>query len=97
MSRLVSLEKKLDRDPAYAEKYYKEMERLFHEGYAVVTDATANHGKVQWYIPHFGVCNRNKPEKVRLVFDAAYRYQGVSLNDKLLPGPDLIRSLLEVL
>jgi len=36
-------------------------------------------------------------KKVHVVFDCAASYQGVSLNNKLLQGPDLTNSLLGVL
>ncbi|GBP89423.1 hypothetical protein EVAR_89131_1 [Eumeta japonica] len=49
-----------------------------------------------WYLPHFAVTHPQK-KKVRLVFDAAARTNGKCLNDALLTGPDLIRSLLGVL
>ncbi|GBP86344.1 hypothetical protein EVAR_55271_1 [Eumeta japonica] len=47
-------------------------------------------------VPHFAVTHPQK-KKVRLVFDAAARTNGKCLNDALLTGPDLIRSLLGVL
>ena len=37
--------------------------------------------------------NPNKPGKIRRVCDAACRYQGSSLNDHLITGPDLLNSL----
>ncbi|KAL7293527.1 hypothetical protein TKK_0012970 [Trichogramma kaykai] len=53
-------------------------------------------GKI-WYLPHFGVQNINKPNRVRVVFDAAAKSQLVSFNDLLLSGPDLLKSLSGVL
>ena len=53
--------------------------------------------KPQWYIPHHPVLNPHKPEKVRRVCNAAAKYNGVSLNDKLMPGPDLLNSLLGII
>ncbi|XP_064646670.1 uncharacterized protein LOC135499678 [Lineus longissimus] len=47
-----------------------------------------------WYIPHFGVVNPEKNDKVRIVFDCSARYKDTSLNDNLLQGPDLTNSLL---
>ena len=53
-------------------------------------------GKIR-YLPHHGVYHPHKPGKVRVVFDCSAKYQGMSLNDKLLKGPDLINPLVGVL
>ena len=45
----------------------------------------------------FSTLNPNKPGKLRLVFDAAGRTDGTSLNDTLLRGPDLLNPLPAVL
>ena len=39
----------------------------------------------------------SKPNKCRVVFDAAARFNDVSLNDQLYQGPDLANSLIGVL
>ena len=54
-------------------------------------------GPRDWFLPIFPVFNTNKPGKVRVVFDAAAKVQGVSLNTYLLNGPDLLAGLLSVL
>ena len=41
--------------------------------------------------------NPNKPDKLRVVFDCAAQYNGVSLNSQLLQGPDLTNNLVGVL
>ena len=50
--------------------------------------------KLQWYLPHHPVINPHKLKKVRRVYNAAAKYQGMALNDKLLSGPDLLQSLI---
>ena len=50
-----------------------------------------------WYLPLFGVHHPKKPTQIRGVFDASAKYNGVSLNDVLLTGPDLTNSLLGVI
>jgi len=54
-------------------------------------------GPRTWYLPHSPVLNPNKPEKVRVVFDAAAEYGGTSLNNNLLQGPDCTNNLVGVL
>jgi transposase InsO family protein len=96
--RLQSLKRKfLDED--YKQKYCKFMEMLISRGYArKLNEQEVNtRGPRTWYLPHHGVIHPQKPNKVRVVFDAASKYQGVSLNNQLMQGPDLTNSLLGVL
>ena len=65
------------------------------KGYiAAVTNQDA---KNIWYLPHHAVINKQKPDKIRRVTNAASKYKGVSLNDALLTGPDLLCNLLGLL
>ncbi|XP_065082427.1 uncharacterized protein LOC135704845 [Ochlerotatus camptorhynchus] len=50
-----------------------------------------------WYLPLFPMFNPNKPGKVRIVWDAAAKTNGVSLISMLLTGPDLLTPLDYVL
>ena len=52
---------------------------------------------MKWYIPHNGINHLHKPGKIRIVFDCSAKYQGKSLNDLLLNGPDLTNILFGVL
>ena len=49
------------------------------------------------YVPHTGVYHPKKPDQIRVVFDCSASYEGVSLNDYLLQGPDLMNDLLGIL
>ena len=74
------------------------MNDLFAKGYAKEVsheEMEGKHGEV-WYLPHHPVINPQK-EKVRIVFDCAAKYNGVSLNSRVLQGPDLANKLVGVL
>ncbi len=52
----------------------------------------------QWFLPHFPVVKEDRvTTKVRVVFDAAVKHEGKSLNDAIWPGPKLQRDLVDVL
>ena len=72
---------------------------MISKGHATPVPSEEIHGQRGhvWYLPHFGVYHPKKPTKVRVVFDASAEFDGVSLNKVLLPGPDLMNSLLGVL
>lgn len=98
LQRALSLQHKLKWNPALHEEYTAFMSDLLSKGYAVevpTTQLNRKDGK-QWYIPHHGVYHPQK-KKLRVVFDCAASYQGVSLNSELLQGPDLTSSLIGVL
>ncbi|CAK1596115.1 unnamed protein product [Parnassius mnemosyne] len=92
INRLVSIEKKLDRNEELKQKYNEEMNSLIQKGYAEIAPKNSTPGKT-WYLPHFDVHNPMKPEKFRIVHDAAAKTKGMALNDFLLTGPDLLQSL----
>ena len=54
-------------------------------------------GPRTWYLPMHPVTNPNKPGKIRVVNDAAALFEGTSLNNVLLTGPDLLNSLVGIL
>ena len=49
------------------------------------------------YIPHHGVLNTNKPNRVRVVFDASGKINKSCLNDNLWPGIDSLNNLVLVI
>ncbi|XP_059049478.1 uncharacterized protein LOC131844582 [Achroia grisella] len=99
LSRLNGLNKGFKRDPNYQLLYKQNIEAYVEKGYAeecVVDDGILSNSRL-WYLPHFGVTNPNKPGKLRIVHDASAKSSGVSLNSLLLPGPDLLQSLVGIL
>lgn len=94
--RLFSLERKLDNDPEYAKIFYREIQRFIDLGYAKEVDVSVVRSR-SFYLPVFGVVNENKPGRIRPVHDAAAKTAGVSLNDQLEAGPDLLQYLPGVL
>ena len=96
-SRLESLKKRMLKDEKFQNDYTAFIRNMIDSGYAEeVRDGQAVKGK-EWYIPHHGVYNPQKPEKIRVVFDCAAKFNGISLNDILLPGPNLLNSLQGIL
>ena len=97
--RLVTLKKRLSQNPCVYEDYRNFMNALLvndHAEEVAECDLARNDGKI-WYLPHHSVYSLNKPNKIRVVFDGSSKYCGVSLNDKLLQGPDQTNSLVGVL
>ena len=74
------------------------MNDYIDKGYAVKLseEEAARTSSHTWYLPHHGVINRKK-SKVRVVYDAAARFEVTALNKELLQGPLLNNSLVGVL
>lgn len=98
-TRLLSIERKMKQNPVFAERYNDIIDGYVQKGYArkLCQQEVDQADNKTWYLPHFAITNPNKPEKMRIVFDAAAFSNGVSLNSMLLKGPDLNRPLLAVL
>lgn len=97
--RLSLLKQKFLKNPDYASRYKAEVDKLITQGHAekapVPSDDNGEH--TRWFLPHHGVQNPLKPDKLRVVFDCACKFRDVSLNDELLQGPDLTNPLVHVL
>ena len=97
--RLQSLKRRLLMNPDLLKPYTKEMEAVIareHAERVVTEDADEVQGR-GWYLPHHCVMNPNKPEKLRIVYDCAAKFEGTSLNDRVLQGPDLTNKLIGVI
>lgn len=88
--RPVCLERKMSRDPRLRENLNQQIKDYVTKGYArklSEIEEVARNPRT-WYLHVFAVQNPNKPGKIRMVWDAAARVNGISLNDTLLKGPD---------
>lgn len=91
--------RKMLKDEKYRQDYINFVENVIAQGYAEKVSRetfSLKPGKV-WYIPHHGIYHPKKPEKIRVVFDCSARFYGTSLNDQLLPGPNLTNTLVGIL
>ncbi|XP_041785587.1 uncharacterized protein LOC121600865 [Anopheles merus] len=99
MRRYKCLQKRMSKDSVLAKAVIEKMRDYERQGYIrrLSPEELSMKGPRDWFLPIFPVFNANKPGKVRVVFDAAAKAQGVSLNTYLLNGPDLLAGLLSVL
>ncbi|XP_075534522.1 uncharacterized protein LOC142568489 [Dermacentor variabilis] len=96
LSRLLSLRRSLRKNPETRERFVNFMNELFIKGHA--EEAPPLHVDEEcWYLPIFGVHHPQKPDQIRVVFDSSAQYEGVSLNNVLLTGPDLTNNLVGIL
>ncbi|XP_046869366.1 uncharacterized protein LOC124462012 [Drosophila willistoni] len=99
LKRLKCQQKQFSRQPQLKEQITKQIENLVEKGYArmLTPEEIAAPNRWTWYLPTFITKNPNKPEKVRLVWDAAAQSGGKALNDYIWSGPDLLNSLFDLL
>ena len=99
VSRLYSLEKKFQKEPDFKKMYFDTMNDYVNKGHAkkLTNNEKTYLSNITNYIPHHGVSHPNKPNKIRVVFDAAAEYKKSSLNKHLYKGPDLMNNLQAVL
>lgn len=96
VKRLDSLRRTLEKRPEMKTHYIDFMQKMLDNDQAERAPPLEA-GKEHWYLPTFGVYHPKKPGQIRVVFDSSAKYEGVSLNDVLLSGPDLNNTLLGVL
>lgn len=95
LRRLQIIEKKMDSNPEFADRYCAKIQDYVDKGYArqLELEELAETPNI-WYLPHFSVAT---DEKFRLVMDAKAKSHGFSLNDLLLKGPDFVPPLIAIL
>ena len=94
--RLLSLKKRLSKNPSLKQKYKDVIDTYLAKGYAKQIPTETPASDKTWYLPHHPVIHPFKA-KIRVVFDCAAEYCNTSLNHKLVRGPDLMNSLISVL
>nr|XP_044248645.1 uncharacterized protein LOC108069676 [Drosophila takahashii] len=97
--RLKCLQRKMHNDPELAVELNQQIQNLVDKGYAkkLSSEETKKDAAGAWYLPIFTVRNPHKPNRVRLVWDAAAKASKYCLNDYLLKGPDLLVPLLRIM
>ncbi|XP_053699130.1 uncharacterized protein LOC128746106 [Sabethes cyaneus] len=98
--RMQALERKLSKNPALKQNVCQQIVDYQVKGYAhkaTESELTETPLKIVWYLPLNVVVNPRKPEKVRLVWDAAASVGGISLNSELIKGPDMLVALPRVI
>ena len=90
----------MEKDANLKQRYKETIDVDVQKGFVRILDEAElenTKSDLQWYVPHLPVLNPNKPDKVRRVCNAASKFGGVSLNDNLMAGPDLLQSLIGII
>ena len=94
--RLQFLKRKMENNAEYRAHYIDFMKENEDLNFCEKVPQEEINKRPAWYIPHHGIYHKIK-KKIRVVYDCSARFNGKSLNDCLLTGPDLINSLVGVL
>lgn len=96
LRRALVLDASLKKDSRKSDHFATSMTNIFDNDHAEEAP-TKQSTQEQWFLPLFGVYHPQKPNQIRGVFDSSATFEGTSLNNQLLSGPNLTNSLLEVL
>ena len=91
--------RRLRADDKLYEDYKAKMHHYFEKGFARKMSKKEAQRKTSktWILPTHPVFHPKKPNKLRVVNDAAAKFQGTSLNTNLITGPDLLNSLVGII
>ena len=97
--RLENVLERLRHDPEVLREYDCVIKEQLHRGIVEVVEKPSEGevGRVH-YIPHHAVIRRDKlTTKLRVVYDASAKSEGVAVNDCLYAGPPLAENIFDVL
>ncbi|XP_055604683.1 uncharacterized protein LOC129752918 [Uranotaenia lowii] len=100
INRLRCLERRLSKHPELRtalENLIDEYQEKQYAHKATADELSSMDPKRMWFLPLGVVLNPRKSGKVRIIWDAAARVNGVAFNDLLLKGPDMLAPLHSVL
>ena len=96
----IRMEKQLSREPDWKVAYATQIHEMVERGAAIkLTDEVKDkwNGPV-WYVSHLVAPNPHSlTTPVRIVWNSSQKYKGVSMNDLLLKGPDVLNPIRAVL
>ena len=78
---------------------YKDiLKKYLEKNYIRKIDTLEEQSESKWFLPHFPIHRPEKEtSKIRIVFDASAKYQGVALNNFVLKGPKLQQNLFNII
>ncbi|KAJ8043752.1 hypothetical protein HOLleu_10992 [Holothuria leucospilota] len=84
IKRLENVETKLKKNESLGKAYKNVIDSYVTKGHVKKVDETKETPGNQWFLPHFPVIKLDRETtKVRIVYDAAAKFQGISLNDAI--------------
>lgn len=98
LRRFFSLERRLAKDSNLLQEYTRFIDDFLDQNHMSVINETNQESEV-YVLPHQAVVRPDSvTTKLRVVFDASAKTTlGTSLNDKLIPGPNLQKDLIDII
>ncbi len=91
-------EKQLAKEPEWKAAHSAQVKDMLDRGAAVKLSESANWDGPVWYVSHLIAPNPHSvTTPVRLVWNSSQRFRGVSMNDLLMKGPDVLNQIRAVL
>ena len=97
--KAILFRKEIHKNPHFKQLYEQQINDYIEKGSAkkLSENELPITSPITSYVSYHEVLNVNKPNKVRVAFDATAMYHETSLNNNLLPGIELLNNLVSVL